>query len=152
MSGITGRAGPNYERNIVTYINRETGLDWERMPAQGNRDLLDLQGPLAAGWLVGCKAIQRATTQDVRMWKAMDQCQRAMVNLEHKWGRTPVGVIPVQILQRPASKRPDGADAAGGYGRSYVVTELDWWLDLVELRLRLEAGPSPLRGRLEAGR
>jgi hypothetical protein len=107
------------------------GLPWDRAPLRGTRDLLDIQGCLPAGFLVGCKAIRRGTSFGQKISEAMDQCDRALINLgkEHAKvnGRLHVtsgGIVPVQVMQR------------SGYppGKAYVVTELDYFLDLAVRR------------------
>ena len=100
-------------------------------PLRGARDLLDIQGCLPAGFLVGCKAIRRGTSFGQKISEAMDQCDRALVNLGKEYtkmnGRlyvTSAGIVPVQVMQR------------SGYhpGKAYVVTELDYFLDLAVRR------------------
>lgn len=120
------RAGSAYERLVADYC-AEQGLPWDRAPLRGTRDLLDLQGPQQAGFLVGCKAITRGTAFGQRISEAMDQCDQALVN----FGRPATrgrgylvvdhgGIVPVQVMQRP------------GYppGKHYVVTQLDYFLGL----------------------
>lgn len=129
-------AWKDYERAVADYAAAR-GLPWERRLMAGRRDdLLDLDGTLPMGWLVGCKHMARATGQERtgRFAEAMAQCHRAMDVLAKRPGAED-GVIPVQVMQRksePGRRRTIGA--------SYVVTELDWFLDLVELRAKLEAG------------
>ena len=173
MSGVAGRAGPAWERVVADYAaSPRFGLPWDRAPLRGARDLLDLQGTLPAGFLVGCKAIRRVKSADEWMreqnsrgiltmdeWireqdgehilrkayqagqkatfgakisEAMDQCDRALVNIGRPSsrdgnGRLVVdcgGIVPVQVMQR------------SGYppGKAYVVTELDYFLDLAVRR------------------
>lgn len=134
MSGVTGRAGPTWERLVADYAQEVWDLPWERAPLRGSRDLLDIQGCLPTGFLVGCKAITRkgAASFGAKISEAMDQCDRALLNLGHPSerdgnGRVRVasqGIIPVQVMQR------------SGYppGKSYVVTELDYFLDLAARR------------------
>jgi hypothetical protein len=132
MGGVTGRAGPNWERVVADYARDVWGLPWERAPLRGNRDLLDIQGCLPAGFLVGCKSIRRGSSFGVKISEAMDQCDRALVNLGRPAGRDgngrlhvdSGGIVPVQVMQR------------SGYpaGKSYVVTELDYFLDLAVRR------------------
>jgi hypothetical protein len=107
------------------------GLPWDRAPLRGTRDLLDIQGCLPAGFLVGCKAIRRGTEFGQKISEAMAQCDRALVNLGRPVvvpGRFAViecgGIVPVQVMQR------------SGYppGKAYVVTELDYFLDLAVRR------------------
>jgi hypothetical protein len=133
VSGVAGQAGPRWERTVADYARDAWGLPWDRAPLRGSRDLLDIQGCLPAGFLVGCKAIRRGTSFGQKISEAMDQCDRALINL----GR-PVrplegtayaavdcgGVVPVQVMQR------------SGYppGKAYVVTELDYFLDLAVRR------------------
>jgi len=132
MSGVTGRAGSQWERIVADYARDHYGLPWDRAPLRGTRDLLDMQGCLPGGWLVGCKAIRRGTAFGQKISEAMDQCDRALLNLGHPHtrdgnGRILVasqGIVPVQVMQR------------SGYpaGKAYVVTELDYFLDLAVRR------------------
>ena len=165
VSGVAGRAGPAWERTVADYAAERYGLPWDRAPLRGARDLLDLQGCLPAGFLVGCKAIRRVKSAEqwlaeepgisglshamklglkdayragqkatfgAKISEAMDQCDRALVNIGRPAtrdgnGRLLVdcgGIVPVQVMQR------------SGYppGKSYVVTELDYFLDLAVRR------------------
>jgi len=169
MSGVAGQAGPRWERTVADYARDAWGLPWDRAPLRGSRDLLDIQGCLPAGFLVGCKAIRRKksaadwlaeqeeaqpryraalidvyedltaaynagrqATFGAKISEAMDQCDRALVNLgrvstKDAHGHLVVrseGVVPVQVMQR------------SGYppGKAYVVTELDYFLDLAVRR------------------
>lgn len=131
MSGVSGQAGPRWERTVADYARDTWGLPWDRAPLRGSRDLLDIQGCLPAGFLVGCKAIRRGTAFGAKISEAMDQCDRALVNLGRPvtvTGRGRVidcgGIVPVQVMQR------------SGYppGKAYVVTELDYFLDLAVRR------------------
>lgn len=131
MGGVTGRAGPAYERAVADYA-ADRGLPWDRAPLRGARDRLDLQGTLPSGFLVGCKAKRRGSEFGAKISEAMDQCDRALVNLGHPSERdgngrlfvASMGIIPVQVMQRT------------GYpiGKHYVVTELDYFLDLAVRR------------------
>lgn len=131
MSGVTGRAGAAWER-VVADRAADAGLPWERAPLRGSHDLLDLQGTLPAGFLVGCKAIRRGTTFGQKISEAMDQCDRALVNLNHRFMRDghglvvvqSDGIIPVQVMQR------------SGYpvDKSYVVMQFGHFLDLAVRR------------------
>jgi hypothetical protein len=135
MGGVTGRAGPNWERLVADYA-ADRGLPWERAPLRGSRDLLDLQGTLPAGFLVGCKAITRkgAASFGAKLSEAMDQCDRALVNNGHPSQRdgngrlfvASLGIVPVQVMQR------------SGYpvGKAYVVTQYDYFLDLAARRVK----------------
>ncbi len=122
------RAGTAWERKVADYAQAH-GLPWDRAPLRGSRDLLDLQGCLPGGWLVGCKGIKRGVNMGDRMSEAMRQCERALVNLEHA---RPVGyradVIPVQVMQR------------SGYpvGKAYVVASYDDFLRLAAIRQECE--------------
>ena len=132
MSGVAGQAGPRWERTVADYARDTFGLPWDRAPLRGTRDLLDIQGCLIAGFLVGCKAIRRGTSFGQKISEAMDQCDRALINLGKQAdrdgnGRVLVdcgGIVPVQVMQR------------SGYppGKAYVVTELDYFLDLAVRR------------------
>lgn len=116
MAGVTGRAGPTWERRCADHA-ADRGLPWDRAPLRGNRDLLDLSGTLPAGFLVGCKAITRKGSANfgAKISEAMQQGERAVANL----GGAP-GIVPVQIMQR------------SGYpvGKAYVVMEYDHFLAL----------------------
>lgn len=140
MSGVAGRAGQQYERNVADYAAQTWGLPWDRQILRGASDLLDLTGTLPSGFLVGCKAKRRGTEFGAKISEAMDQCDRAMLNLnrflpEDQWAAqsrngnghliiTPNGIVPVQVMQRT------------GYpiGKHYVVTQLDYFLDLAVRR------------------
>jgi hypothetical protein len=132
MSGVAGRAGPNWERAVADYASQVYGLPWDRAPLRGSHDLLDLTGCLPAGFLVGCKAKRKGTTFGAKISEAMDQCDRALLNLGRPAvkdgnGRLHVdcgGIIPVQVMQRTSYPA----------GKSYVVTELDYFLDLAARR------------------
>lgn len=131
MSGVTGRAGPTWER-IVADEAAAHGLPWDRAPLRGARDLLDLSGTIPAGFLVGCKAIKRGSTFGAKISEAMDQCDRALLNLGHPSTRNgsgkilveSAGIIPVQVMQR------------SGYpvGKAYVVMQYEHFLDLAVRR------------------
>lgn len=131
MGGVTGRTGSTWERVVADYA-ASAGLPWDRAPLRGTRDLLDIQGSLPGGWLVGCKGIRRGTEFGAKISGAMDQCDRALLNLRHPYktdgnGRLLVesnGIIPVQVMQR------------SGYptGKAYVVLQLDHFLDLAVRR------------------
>jgi hypothetical protein len=126
MSGATDGAGSRWERLAVDHAAAR-GLPWDRAPLRGARDLLDTQGCLPAGLLVGYKAIHRGVSFGQKISAAMDQCDRALVNLHRPFTRDghghliidAGGIIPVQVMQR------------SGYpvGKAYVVTQLDYFLD-----------------------
>jgi hypothetical protein len=133
MSGVAGQAGPRWERTVADYARDAWGLPWDRAPLRGSRDLLDIQGCLPAGFLVGCKAIRKGTSFGQKISEAMDQCDRALMNIgcqgtKQANGHFVIvdcgGIVPVQIMQR------------SGYpvGKSYAVTETDYLLDLVVRR------------------
>jgi hypothetical protein len=131
VSGMAGQAGPRWERTVADYARDAYGLPWDRAPLRGSRDLLDIQGCLPAGFLVGCKAIRRGTSFGQKISEAMDQCDRALINLGRPGMRRGAltfvdsgGIVPVQVMQR------------SGYppGKAYVVTELDYFLDLAVRR------------------
>lgn len=169
MSGVAGRAGPAWERTVADYAaSPQFGLPWDRAPLRGTRDLLDLQGCLPAGFLVGCKAIrrfksfeqfaeefaekhlaypsqqesyaagQKSATFGAKISEAMDQCDRALVNIGRPSsrdgnGRLLVdcgGIVPVQVMQRSGFP----------VGKAYVVTELDYFLDLAVRRQKWRDG------------
>lgn len=145
MGGITGRAGQQWERKVADYAHDEYGLPWERAPLRGNRDRLDISGTLDDGWLIGCKAIHRGVSFGERVSEAMNQCDRALVNVGRPYENDRRGflvvdsgrIVPVQVMQR------------SGYpvGKAYVVTQLDYLLRLAvlrrahELELASQGGP-----------
>jgi hypothetical protein len=98
------------------------GLPWDKGPLRGRRDLLDVTGCLPGGWLVGAKSANRGQSAAVKLFDAMDQCERAMAFLAED-GKDE-GVVPWQIIKRP------GAEPA----RAYAVTEFRWMLELAQLR------------------
>jgi hypothetical protein len=118
------RAGSAYERKVADYAQK-SGFPWDRAPLRGARDLLDITGCLAAGWLIGCKAIGRGVALSKRMSDAMNQADEALTNLE---ALKPVGyrddVIPVQVLQRSGFP----------IGKAYVVMDYDNFLRLAKIR------------------
>jgi hypothetical protein len=123
-------AGTRYERIIADYCT-EHGLPWDRASLRGGNDLLDLAGCLPMGWLVGCKSIKRGVPMSERLFSAMDQCHAAKDSLARlaaagKLALPDREVIPVQVMRR----------AGAPTGRSYVVTELDWFLNLAQQRAR----------------
>ena len=138
MAGVTGRAGATWERIVADYA-ADRGLPWDRAPLRGNRDRLDLTGTIPAGLLVGCKAITRrgAASFGAKISEAMDQCDRALVNMGHPSERdgngrlfvASMGIVPVQVMQR------------SGYpvGKAYVVTQYDYFLDLARERAKERA-------------
>lgn len=127
MGGVSGRTGSMWERIVADHAN-SAGLPWDRAPLRGTHDLLDMQGCLPGGWLVGCKGIRRGTEFGTKISEAMDQCDRALLNLGRPHtrdgnGRVLIdcgGIVPVQVMQR------------SGYpaGKAYVVTEFDYFIDL----------------------
>lgn len=132
MAGVAGRTGATWERIVADWF-MDAGLPWDRMVQRGNHDLLDLTGTLPAGFLVGCKGIRRGTAFGEKISGAMDQCDRALLNLGHPHltvrGRPIVesnGIIPVQVMQR------------SGYpvAKSYTVMQTGHFLDLVQRRLK----------------
>ena len=138
MGGVTGRTGPTWERRVADHC-AAAGLPWDRAILRGAHDLLDLTGTIPAGFLIGCKGIRRGTEFGQKISEAMDQCDRALLNLNHYLPGPPRqftqdghghmivesnGIIPVQIMQR------------SGYptGKAYAVTQLDYLLDLAVRR------------------
>jgi hypothetical protein len=136
MSGVTGRAGPNFERRVADYAHDTYGLPWDRAPLRGSRDRLDITGCLDDGWLVGCKAIERGTTFGQRVSEAMTQCDNALVNVGRPSSTDHRGllvvdsgrIVPVQVMQRSGFP----------IGKTYVVTQLDYFLRLAVLRRESE--------------
>lgn len=129
---MSGDGWKVWERTVVAKA-QEVGLPWERRLRLGdNHDLLDVDGCLPQGWLIGCKSIRRGVSFGQKISEAMDQCDQALINIGHRHirnggGKTIVesaGIIPVQVMQR------------SGYppGKAYVVTEYDYFLDLAVRR------------------
>lgn len=117
-----------WERTVVAHAQAR-GLPWERRLRLGdNHDLLDLDGCLPDGWLIGAKSIRRGVTAAQKISEAMDQADRALINIGRPYEKNghgyylvdSGGIIPVQVMQR------------SGYppGKAYVVTEYDYFLDL----------------------
>lgn len=123
MGGVTDGAGSRWERIVVTYAQENGFPHWDRAPLRSVRDLLDVQGCLPDGWLIGMKAVHRGVAIGTRLSAGMAQCERALANLGRA-GMQVSGVVPVQVLQRP------GFDPA----KAYAVTELGWLLELARLR------------------
>ena len=120
------RKGTAWERRVADYAHAR-GFPWDRAPLRGSRDLLDIQGCLPDGWLIGTKNLSPETLQ-ARLSSAMDQCKRAMLNLRDMstayGGNGNPDVIPVQVVQRRNHRT----------GRAYVVMEYDDFLRLAEMR------------------
>lgn len=121
-----------WERTVVAAA-QDRGLAWDRRLRLGaHDDLLDVDGCLREGWLVGAKSIRRGVSFGAKISEAMDQCDRALINIgrPHRQdgrGRVLVdsgGIIPVQVMQR------------SGYPpeKAYVVTEYGYFLDLAVAR------------------
>jgi hypothetical protein len=132
--GAPKRAGRAWERTVVDHANAAGFSTWERAPLRGARDLLDIQGTLPDGLLIGTKALSRTASEAQKLAPAMDQCHRAMANLALK---VPAAididdVIPWQILQR----------AGKPVGQAYAVTEYDYFLKLAAERPRRRRQPS----------
>jgi len=115
------RKGTAWERRVADYAHAR-GFPWDRAPLRGSRDLLDIQGCLPDGWLIGTKNLSPETLQ-ARLSSAMDQCRRAKANLTALAGLCQ-DVIPVQVVQRRNHRT----------GRAYVVLEFDDFLRLAEMR------------------
>ena len=116
------RKGTAWERRVADYAHAR-GFPWDRAPLRGSRDLLDIQGCLPDGWLIGTKALSAETLQ-ARLSSAMDQAQRALSNLNGVYRVVHPDVIAVQVVQRRNHRT----------GRAYVVLEFDDFLRLAELR------------------
>src|SRR5260370_32431931 len=78
VSGVSGRTGAKWERVVADYARDIYALPWDRAPLRGTRDLLDIQGCLPAGFLVGCKGIRRGSSVGAKIRQAMCQCDRAL--------------------------------------------------------------------------
>jgi len=132
VSGVTDRAGANYERRVADYCHDVYGFPWDKAPPRGPKDRLDLTGTLDYGWLIGCKAIHKGVPFGTRISEAMTQCDVALVNVGRPAETDRRGflivdagrVVPVQIMQR------------SGYpiGKHYAVTQLDYLLNLATER------------------
>lgn len=117
------RAGRAWEKTIVT-MGQEAGFDgWDLAPLRGSRDLLDVNGCVPDGWLIGGKAVARGVSAAEKLSAAMDQAERALHNLQRRSGVSD-DVIPFQILQRPGATPQ----------RAYAVTEYQWFLKLATMR------------------
>jgi hypothetical protein len=117
------RAASRFERDVADYAAAR-GLPWDRAPLRGARDLLDITGSAAAGFLVGCKGITRGKDIKQRLSEAMEQGRQAVNNwhrLKIRPPGTPAEVVPVQIMQR------------SGYptAKAYAVMEYDDFLTVV---------------------
>jgi len=128
-----------WERAIVC-LAQDRGLPWERRLRSGdNHDLLDVDGCLPGGWLIGGKSIRRGVSlSGGKLNDAMLQSDRALINLARPAvkdgkGRLLIdcgGIIPVQVVQRsgyPASK-------------AYAVTEYGYLLELAVERMKSRDG------------
>lgn len=128
------RAGRQFANEVIEYVHERGLTSWERLagrPYEG-KDILDTLGSLPDGFLVGFKSRQSAAGE--KLWSAMDQCDRAMTNLDELKIPTE-GVIPFQVVKRSV------VGARGlGVERSYAVTELRWFADLVLERRKYKAG------------
>ena len=117
------RKGTAWERRVADYAHAR-GFPWDRAPLRGSRDLLDIQGCLPDGWLIGTKNLSPETLQ-ARLSSAMDQCRRAKGNLGDMLAVPGYkDVIAVQVVQRRNHRT----------GRAYVVLEFDDFLRLAEMR------------------
>lgn len=114
--------GTAWERRCVDYAVAK-GLPWERAPLRGTADLLDVQGCLTDGWLVGFKAKRpKSGEPGDRLSQAMNEAHAASQRLPG--GCDAVSVIPVQVLQRPNYP----------VGRAYAVMEYEDFLLLARMR------------------
>jgi hypothetical protein len=125
--------GTEAERKVVEAATAD-GLDWDRGALRGTADLLDIQGGLRDGWLIGVKALTRKSKADDekrtanlanRMSEGAAQCKRAMVNLRKLRADFADGVYPLQIVQKQGRPVLDW----------YAVFDVRAYFDLVhELR------------------
>ena len=121
MSNPPRERGTAWERRVVDHA-QAAGLPWERAPLRGTQDLLDVQGCLPDGWLVGCKAISRRGNLADRMSRAMAEAQTALLRVKLMWPRVQADdVVPVQVVQKQGKP----------VGEAYVVMEYDDFLALV---------------------
>ena len=128
MSNPPKERGTAWERRVVDHA-KAAGLPWERAPLRGTADLLDVQGCLPDGWLIGCKAISRRGNLADRLSAGMNEGRAAVERLPRLFGQPADGVIPVQIVQRQGFP----------VGRAYVVMEYDEFLGLVTARREWKA-------------
>ena len=129
-------AWKEWERDIAREA-RKYGLPWERRLRGGDPDdMLDIDGPLPDGWLIGGKHLTRTGNLSDRMSAAMLQCDRAMVNLAKRYPGHHSGVVPVQIIKRQ------------GYtvDKAYAVMQYDRFLGLVLARREWNATLSEATG------
>lgn len=125
------RSGREWELRGVAYAN-EQGFAWDVAPLRGRRDLLDFTGCLdSAGLLVGAKARETGVPMSQKLWRAMEQCHRAMEHLPRSVD--PSTVVPFQLIQRRDTT----------IGGAYAVTEYDWLLRLARERRQLRASRQP---------
>lgn len=100
MSGAVSETWKAWERRIAAEA-RAHGLSWERRLRGGDHDdLLDIDGPLPMGLLIGGKALSRTGNLADRLSDSMLQCDRAMVNLSKLYPALVDDVVPFQIVQR----------------------------------------------------
>ena len=128
MTNPPKERGTAWERRVVDHA-QAAGLPWERAPLRGTADLLDVQGCLPDGWLVGCKAISRKGNLSDRMSRAMNEARDALLRVSERWPAMAHGVIPVQVVQRQGMST----------GRAYVVMVYDDYLTLVLERRKWQA-------------
>lgn len=116
--------GTAWERRVADFA-AGMGLPWDRAPLRGTADLLDIQGCVPMGWLIGTKAKRRGS--DDRLSEAMNEARAA----HRRLGPAGREVIPVQVMQRP------------GYpvARAFAVMEYGDFLWLVVDRARREERP-----------
>lgn len=116
------KQGTDFERRVADYA-AAAGLSWDRAPARGSRDLLDIEGALPMGWMVGCKSLARGVPIARRIGEAIAELPGKLDNaarhLEHTAAlgtgiRVVDEVIPVQVMQQTGKR----------IGQSFVVTEL----------------------------
>jgi hypothetical protein len=119
---VPKETGTAWERRVVDFA-AGMGLPWDRAPLRGTADLLDVQGCVPMGWLVGAKAKRMGSDPGDRLSEAMNEARTAWERL----GR-PSEVVPVQVVQRPRY----------GVSRAFTVMEYADFLWLVLQRQEWE--------------
>lgn len=108
------KQGTDFERRVADHAAAR-GLAWDRAPLRGSRDLLDIEGCLPMGWLVGCKSLSRGVPVAKRLSEAMTELPGKLENAAQIVGRERAAeVIPVQVVQQTGKN----------IGQSFTVTEL----------------------------
>lgn len=118
------KQGTEFERRVADHAAAR-GLPWDRAPLRGSRDLLDIEGCLPMGWLVGCKSLSRGVPVAKRLSEAMTELPGKLENAARvirQAARDEVStlaageIIPVQVVQQTGKS----------IGQSFTVTELGY--------------------------